>query len=98
MASKFMAGALLGVVAGLLMAPERGEVTRNNLADTAERWKRKIDKMTGKTGTQLDDLRSLLEDEVDGISDDVRQRILTILDEAEDMAYSPNGHLSNGVS
>ena len=79
--SKFFAGALVGVVAGLLLAPERGEDLRNDLAESAENWKRKFYRLSGKTGAELSDLKEILEDEVNGLSDDVRHRLLTILNE-----------------
>jgi gas vesicle protein len=95
--SKFMAGALCGVVVGLLIAPEKGEDLRNDLADTAEKWKDRFNRLAGRAETSLDDLRAILDRDIDGLSDDVKHRILTILDDATDMAYSPKPHLSNGV-
>ena len=82
--TKFMTGLLLGVGIGLLMAPEKGEDTRESIAETAETWKNKFNKLMGRTGAQIEDLKALLEKEVDGLSDDVRSRIRTILDEGSD--------------
>lgn len=93
--SKFIAGALVGLIAGLLLAPDKGENTRENLANSAEKWRDKLNKLVGKTNAQLDDLRVYLDQDISGLSDDVRNRILTILDEAEEMAYNP---VSNGVA
>jgi gas vesicle protein len=92
--SKFLAGALVGLVAGLLLAPEKGEDLRNNIADSAEKWKRKLDRMRGKTGAELEDLRDLLESEVEGLSDDVRHRILTILEESKDSALAIKNNIA----
>jgi gas vesicle protein len=95
--SKFMVGALCGLVVGLLIAPEKGEDLRNDLVDTADKWKNRLNKLAGRAEADLDDLRALLDRNIDGLSEDVRHRILTILDDATDMAYSPKSHLSNGV-
>jgi gas vesicle protein len=84
--SKFFAGALVGIVAGLLLAPAKGEDLRSDLADTAEKWKRKFYRLAGKTGAELQDLRDLLEDEIEGLDDDVRERLLIILDETANTA------------
>ena len=84
--SKFLAGALVGLVAGLLLAPDKGENTRENLANSAEKWRDKFNELLGRTSAQLDDLRAYLDKDISGLSDDVRNRILTILDEAEEMA------------
>jgi len=95
--SRFAAGALCGLVAGLLIAPEKGEDLRSDIADTAAKWKGKLDRLTGRTEANLDDLKAFLDKNIDGLSEDVRHRILTILDDATDMAYSSKNHLSNGV-
>ena len=99
--SKFLAGALVGLVAGLLLAPDKGENTRENLANTAEKWREKFNELLGRTTAHLDDLRAYLDKDISGLSDDVRNRILTILDEAEEMAYNPRparSTTSNGVA
>lgn len=75
-----MTGLLLGVGIGLLIAPEKGEDTREAIADTAEQWKDKWTKLMGKAETKLDDLKAMLAKEVSGLSEDVRNRILSILD------------------
>lgn len=79
--SRFMTGLLLGVGIGLLLAPEKGEDTREALADTAESWKNKINRMVGRAGAKVEDLKKLLDTEVSGLSDEVRNRIRTMLDE-----------------
>lgn len=92
--SKFMTGLLLGVGIGLLLAPEKGEDTRHAIADTAGDWKNKWDKLIGKAATKVDDLKALLDKEVSGLSDDVRNRILTILDEEGVAEPKGNGNMS----
>lgn len=84
--SKFFAGALVGLVAGLLLAPEKGEDLRNDIADTAGKLKKKFNKLTGQTSAELSDLKAILEDEISGLNEDVRHRLLTILNETEDTA------------
>jgi len=96
--SNFVAGALVGLLVGLLVAPEKGEDLRDDIADTADKWKKRIYKLTGKANKELSDLRKSLENEIDGMSEDVRRRILTILDESVDAARSVKGHVSNGLA
>jgi gas vesicle protein len=96
--SKFFAGALLGVVAGLLLAPQKGEELRGEIADSAEKWKKQFDRITGKVGAELNDLREMLEDEVGGLSDDIRYRILTILDETEERTGNVKRSVANEMS
>jgi len=92
--SNFIAGALTGLLVGLLVAPEKGEDLRDDIMDGAVKWKKKIYKMTGKANKELADLRKSLETEIDGMSDDVRRRILTILDESVDAARSIKGNMT----
>ena len=87
---KFVTGLLLGVGIGLLLAPEKGEDTREAIAETADQWKTKWYKLMGKAEAKVDDLKALLGKEMEGISEDVRNRILTILDE-EGSGSSANG-------
>ena len=79
--TSFITGAFLGLAAGLL-APQKGEDLREDLTDKAKKMKKKLDRLTGKAATEIDDLRDLLEDEIDGLSNDMRYRLLSILDEA----------------
>ena len=80
--TSFITGAFLGLAAGLLLAPQKGEDLREDLTDKAKKMKKKLDRITGKAATEINDLRDLLEDEIDGLSNDMRYRLLTILDEA----------------
>jgi len=96
--SKFLAGAIVGLVAGLLLAPDRGENTREHIANTAAKLRERFNRLTGRVSTNMDDLRDFLEQDISGLPEDVRNRILTILDEAEEMAYSPNASGMDGVS
>lgn len=90
--NKLLTGALIGLAIGLLVAPEKGENMRDDIANAADKWKKKLNKMMGRTGMELNDLKKVLEDEVVGLKDDVRKRILTILDEGKAGAnYIKNG-------
>lgn len=81
--SKFMIGLLMGVGIGILIAPEKGEDTRESIAETAENLKNTFNRLVGKAKTQLSDLKEVLEAQIEGLSDDARSRINTILEEEE---------------
>lgn len=89
--SRFLTGVLMGVGIGLLIAPEKGEDTRESIAETAGNIKDKFNRLVGKAGAQLDDLKGFLDQEIDGLTDDVRSRIRTILDEENGKTASGNG-------
>ena len=80
--TSFISGALVGVVAGLLLAPQKGEDLREDIADNAKMLKRKLYKMAGNTTDQISDLKHMLEEEIEGLSENTRHRLLTILNEA----------------
>ena len=79
--AKFMTGLLMGVGIGMLLAPEKGEDTRESIAETAGNLKDKFNRLVGRAGAHIDDLKGMLENEVSGLSDEVRTRIRTILDQ-----------------
>lgn len=84
--NKFLIGTSLGVIIGLLIAPEKGEDTREKLVDTAEKLKKGFDKLTGHTGPGFEEVELLFQEKIEGLTDDVRHRILTILQESKEKA------------
>lgn len=86
--NRFLAGALIGVAIGLLMAPEKGEDLRTDITDTAIRWKKRVSKLIGKANANVDDLKTFLDRNIDGLTDDVKRKILSLIDEAKEMAYN----------
>lgn len=95
MATRFLAGALIGLVAGLMLAPKPGEELRNDLSESADKLQKRLKRMARRTAGEVDDLRDLLEDEVTGLADDVRFRLLTILDEAQEGAQNVRNSLKS---
>ena len=86
-AQKILIGTLSGLVAGvaigLLVAPEKGSDTRARIADTASSLKKKLRKLRGATMDDLDELKDVFEHEVSGLKDDVRERVLTLINTAK---------------
>lgn len=85
--SKFLTGVIVGLAAGLLLAPDSGEHTREQLTDTAGKWKGKLDKLLGRTEAELEDLRQYLSKNINGLTEETKGKVLAILDDIEDMAY-----------
>ena len=90
-AQKILIGTLSGIVAGiaigLLVAPAKGSDTRQKISDTADNLRRKIRRLRGKANAELDELKEIFEHEVDGLKDDVRERVLKLI-EASKTSYN----------
>lgn len=93
--TKFLLGAAAGMVVGLLIAPEKGEDLREELADSAGKWKGKLGKLIGRANGSLEDLKSFLDKNIDGLTDDVKRKIIAILDDAEELTYDAKKTLKN---
>lgn len=94
--SKVLTGALIGLAAGfaagLLVAPEAGEDTREKIKDTAKKWQEKAQNVWGKSADDISHLKSVFGQQITGLKDDVRERILNILNEGEDTAEKIKGN------
>lgn len=77
-----MAGIATGVLIGLLCAPDSGEETRKKIKNTAENWRYRISRLLGRGADNLTELRHIFEHEATGIKDDVRERVLRLIDES----------------
>jgi gas vesicle protein len=95
--TKFLLGAAAGMVVGLLIAPEKGEDLRNDIAGSAGKLKKQIGKLIGKANGSLEDLKLYLDKNIDGLEDDVKRKIIDILDSAENMAHNAKKRVGNGV-
>lgn len=81
-----ISGILAGVAIGMLFAPVSGNEARQKIADSAGDLKNKVKDLTKKAGVKLDDLRSTFENEIEGLGDDVRQKILKLMDSGKTQA------------
>lgn len=83
-AQKLLIGTLTGLVAGvaigLLTAPASGSETRQKIADSADSMRRKLRSLTGKTIDELDELKELVETEMEDLRDDVKERVLKLIE------------------
>lgn len=82
-----LSGLIAGVAIGLLTAPATGEETRQKIAESAEGLKKKFKSLTGRASSELDELKEIFESEVEGIGDDVRERVLKLI-EASKAGYN----------
>jgi gas vesicle protein len=74
-----MSGLTAGIAIGLLTAPAKGSETRHKISDGAVSLKNKFKKLTGKAESELDELKDIFQNEIDGLGDDVRERVLKLI-------------------
>ena len=77
---KTMLATLTGVIIGILVAPAKGSETRQKLADSADNIKDKIRRLRGTTNEELDELHDVFEHEISGLKDDIREKILRLIE------------------
>jgi gas vesicle protein len=78
-----VAGIVAGAVAGLLLAPQSGAETRHKISDSADDIKKRLKKFKNKANTEFDDLREVFANEVEGISAEVKERVLKLIEKSK---------------
>ncbi|CAL1517288.1 YtxH domain-containing protein [Chitinophaga sp. MM2321] len=85
--TKFLAGAIAGlttgIVIGMLTAPDSGDHTRKKIKDTADGWKDKLNGLVGRGSEDLSELKGVFEHEIDGLQEDVRERVLKLINKSQ---------------
>jgi gas vesicle protein len=74
-----VAGLVAGAVAGLLSAPLSGSDTRRKIAVTTGKIKSRLSRLVGKATNELDELKDIVQNQADGLSEDVRHRLLKVI-------------------
>lgn len=82
-----LSAALAGIAVGLLIAPAKGSETRQKIAESAESLKQKLRRLRHSANNELDELQEIFENEVDGLKEDVREKILKLI-EASKKSYN----------
>jgi gas vesicle protein len=75
-----LSGMVAGVAIGLLTAPASGKETRENLARQTHKLKRKMNKLRNRAEDEMEGLEEVFAKEIDGLKDDVRQRVLNLIE------------------
>jgi len=88
MSKKVLIGAIsglaAGVVVGILTAPASGSETRQKISDSTTDLKKRLQRLTGKAKSELDELSDLFQNEVEGLGEDVREKVLQLLEASKE--------------
>lgn len=79
-----LSGLVAGVAIGILIAPAEGSETRQRISDTADSLRRKLRQLRGVTADELDELKDIFTRETEGLKDDVRKRVLDLIQAAKE--------------
>ena len=84
--TKYFLFAALGVAAVLLLTSDKAKEMRDEMEDkamkNAKKWRKKLSSIGSSTTDTLSDLKELLSSEIEGLSDDARERIESIVNGA----------------
>lgn len=83
-----MIATLAGVVTGMLIAPAKGSETRQRISDSADKLRSKIRRIRGATNEELDELKNVFEHEVAGLREEVRIKILKLIEASKNSYYN----------
>lgn len=88
--NKFTGGLALGTIIGLLIAPDKGSKTRQKIADTAHNiketatnLKEQIEDLFKKGDSDLDELKTLLQDEKTTLDNQLRIQLVQLVDRSK---------------
>jgi len=77
-----LAGFAAGLAIGVLNAPESGEETRRKLGEKADDIKNRVRRFKNSGGRELEELQNIFQNEAQGLQDDVRRRIMDLIQAA----------------
>ena len=96
MVKSLLAATAAGVALGMLMAPEKGTDTQKKIGDSLDKLKHKwndIKSLKNVSAEDLRELRATFRQHIEGLSEDVRNKVLQIIDsvrpEKEEMKEQP---------
>jgi len=79
-----MALLAIGAAVVLLFTTDKGKKIREDISDKAGDLGDKLGDLGSKSMEQFQDMRQKLMDELEGLAGDVRERVMSILDEAKE--------------
>jgi gas vesicle protein len=71
---------LSGIVIGILIAPDKGSETRKKLSTSVDSIKDKVRRIRGTTNEELEELHKVFEQEITGLRDDIREKVLRLIE------------------
>lgn len=100
--TKYVLFGALGLAVVALLSTEKAQDLREQMQDAAMKRAKKLQKKLGKLGAStidsVADFKDMLSNEIEGLSDDARERITKILDGAAQEGTKAKKNLSQQLS
>ena len=98
--SGFFLGAVIGGVAGILLAPKPGSETRSELRDQSETWRARAEELASRMRDQLaptlDEVRERVGPTVEEVRERVRPAVQEVREKIRPVANRLNSQASSG--
>lgn len=78
-----LAGLAAGLAIGVLNAPESGVETRRKINEKADDLKNRVRRFKNTGAQELEELNNIFQNEVQGLHEDVRRRVLDLIQAAK---------------
>ena len=86
-------GAIIGTVAGILMAPKPGSETRSELLDKSDYWREKAEKLSDLVVDRLGPTLEAVRENVPPTLENVKSRIDPLIDQVNSRFINPDANL-----
>jgi gas vesicle protein len=93
--SNVLAGVLAGIAIGILIAPAKGSETRQKISDKADDLKSRLKHLKDHGGEDLGELKEAFNHEIIGLKDDIREKILRLIDASKKTYRQMKGEASH---
>jgi gas vesicle protein len=97
MKTKFLVLAVIAAAVVLALSTDKGKEMSSEWAEDAKKLKKKLKKLAGEAGDQLGDLKGTIAKQIEGLSSDARERIMSILEEGTSKAKDAKSKLAKEV-
>jgi gas vesicle protein len=78
-----LAGLATGLAIGILTAPDSGSETRRKISSKADDLKNRVRRVKATGAEELEELSNIFKNEVQGLQEDVRRRVLDLIQAAK---------------
>lgn len=84
-----------GLAIGILLAPEKGSKTREKMKAKADDLLNRLQNIKNSTGEELEELKEVFKNEIAGLKDDTRKKVLDILQSVKSGTTKLEQHLAS---